>query len=107
MSLNRSEQIVFDYWQGNPDERRFWEDKVRSTAADCASDHAAAQQLDRDLWAYYQERSSVLPHFREAAPPAAPLSADSPSAARTSMRNLAELLLRLWAPPRPKPKKSR
>jgi hypothetical protein len=98
MSLNRSEQRVFDYVQSHPEERQFWEGKVRQAAKSEADDFAAAARLGRELWSYYEERSGVVPAFREAA--------RLEGAGRTSMRNLAELLLRLWVEPRPKKKKS-
>lgn len=95
VSLNRSEQLTFDYVQSQPEERRFWVDKVRATGAS-ADPHAAAARLDAELWEYYRERAGVVPKFRE--------MAAREGLARVSMRNLAELLLRLWGPP-PKPRR--
>jgi hypothetical protein len=92
MSLNSCEQKTFDYLRGQPDERRFWQDKVRKAAA--AEPAEAAARLERELWAYFEERSRALPAWREAA--------QREGLKRTSMRNLAELLLRLWTEPRPK-----
>jgi len=100
VSLNRSEQLVFDYWQESPDERRFWQDKVRASAAEAADDFEAARRLDGELWAYFVERSAVLPRFRESSPN------DGIAGGRTSMKNLAELTLRLWTEPRKKPSKA-
>lgn len=92
MSLNRSEQLVFDYLEAHPEEKRYWQDKVR--AAGRGPDvHAAAVALADALWSYYEERASVAAPFQEAA--------RREGLRRTSMRNLAELLLRLWAAPRP------
>lgn len=99
MSLNRSEQMIFDYWEKNPDERQFWRDKVQSTVRAMVDDHAAAVRLEGDLWAYFVERSGVVSPFRE--------TAGREGLARTSMRNLAEYLIRLWTEPRPKPKRAR
>jgi len=56
----------------------------------------AAGRLDGELWRYYVERSAVAAPFREAV--------RHEGLERTSMRNLAELLIRLWTEPRPKPK---
>lgn len=92
MSLNRSEQMVHDYLQANPDELRHWQDVVRATAKKERDPHAAAQSLDYDLWAYYQERASVVSPFRE--------EAARDGLRKISMRNLAEYLLRLWGPVR-------
>ena len=56
----------------------------------------ATEQVEPDLWRYYVERSSVASPFKEAAA--------TEGLSRTSMKNLAELLLRLWTEPRPKKK---
>jgi hypothetical protein len=94
MSLNRSEQLIYDYLHANPDELRHWQDKVRTTARRHPDVHAAATAIEQELWSYYLERSTVVEPFRSAA--------RHHGLARTSMKNLAELLLRLWAPPPPK-----
>lgn len=94
MSLNRSEQMVYDYLQGHPDERQYWQGKVRSAVQASADHHAAADHLQSDLWAYVVERSAVVEPFRGAA--------QREGLRRTSMRNLAEYLIRLWTEPRPK-----
>jgi hypothetical protein len=91
MSLNRSEQLTYDYLNANPDELRHWQDKVRSAARQGSDLHAAASALEHVLWSYYLERASVVEPFRSAV--------RQQGSARTSMKNLAELLLRLWAPP--------
>lgn len=99
MSLNRSEQMVFDYIQSHPEERQYWVDKVRKTSGAHADDHAAAMLLESELWRYFEERSGVASPFRE--------EAQRHGLRRTSMRNLAEYVLRLWAPPRRKPESPR
>ena len=96
MSLNRWEQRVYDYWQSHRDERQFWQEKVRALSKSVGDDHAAAARLDGDLWRYYEERSGVVPVFKEAV--------RHEGVKRMSMKNLAELLLRLWVEPRPKKK---
>lgn len=96
MSLNRCEQRLFDYLQSHKDERQFWEGKVRSFVRESAEDHVAAGRLDAELWRYYVERSAVAEPFKSAA--------CHEGLRRTSMRNLAELLVRLWVEPRPKKK---
>lgn len=98
MSLNRSEQTVYDYLQAQPDERRFWREKVESLARREPDEHAAAAALSRDLWDYFEERSAVASPFKEIAA--------REGVHRTSMRNLAEFLLRLWVEPRPKRRKN-
>ena len=97
MSLNRSEQMVFDYIQRHPEERQFWVHKVQTISRSESDDHAAALLLESDLWRYYEERSSVASPFRE--------TAQREGLRRTSMRNLAEYLMRLWLAPRPKKKR--
>ena len=94
MSLNPIEQMVFNYVEAHAEERRFWENKVRTAAAGAADEHAAAVELERELWGYFEERSRVAPPFRELAA--------RQGLRRTSLRNLAELWLRLWTPPRPR-----
>ena len=96
MSLNRSEQRIFDYLQGHADERLFWQQKVRGVAKNVENDPVAVARLEPELWRYYVERSAVASPFREAA--------RVEGLARTSMKNLAELMLRLWVEPRPKKK---
>lgn len=96
MSLNRCEQRVYDYLQDHPEERHFWVSKVQSIWRRCGDDAAAVAQLEPELWLYYQERSAVASPFREAA--------RTEGLHRTSMKNLAEYLLRLWVEPRPKKK---
>ncbi len=98
MSLNRSEQMVYDYLQVQPDELRFWRDKVAALARREPYEHDAAAVLARDLWDYFEERSAVAAPFKE--------QAAREGVHRISMRNLAELLLRLWIEPRPKAKKN-
>ena len=96
MSLNRSEQRVFDYLQRHVGEGQFWREKVRGMARKAEDHHVAATRLEPELWRYYLERSAVAEPFKEAA--------RTEGLARTSMKNLAELLLRLWVEPRPKKK---
>jgi hypothetical protein len=94
MSLNRCEQRVFDYLERHRDERQYWQDKVRGAAESCPDPHAAAFQLAVELWRYYEERRRVASPFWEAM--------RVEGLQKTSMKNLAELLLRLWVEPRPK-----
>jgi len=95
VSLNRCEQMVYDYLQGHPEERQHWQGKVRAAVQGSADPHAAADRLQADLWAYVVERSAVAEPFRG--------TAQREGLRRTSMRNLAEHLIRLWTEPRPRP----
>jgi hypothetical protein len=94
MSLNRSEQMLFDYVQGQSEERQYWQDKVRAIVSRSADIPIAVALLDSELWRYYVERSEVAPVFVAAA--------RAHGLKRTSMKNLAEHLVRLWTEPRPK-----
>jgi hypothetical protein len=94
MSLNRSEQTVFDYLKTHPDERQYWQDKVRGFVTGNSESANAVTRIDSELWRYYIERSAVLPSFDIAQGPGAPR--------RISMKNLAELLVRLWTDPKPR-----
>ena len=91
MSLNRTEQRLFDYVQRHAEERQYWQAKVQSIVKAEPDRHLAANRLDAELWHYHRERSAVVPEMRDAA--------RHEGLARTSMKNLAEYLLRLWAPP--------
>jgi len=92
MALNQTEQRLFDYIQKNFEERHFWEQKVRALAAAHLDDFAAGAALDVEIRAYVIERVRVVKSL-----------SDMPTG--ISMRNLAEYLLRVWAPPRPKKKR--
>lgn len=92
MSLNRFEQRIFDYLQVHPEERQYWMDKVRATAARMPNE-AAVAKIEAELWRYYEERSAVAEPFRQAA--------RAEGLHRSSMRNLSEFLLRLWIDPKP------
>ena len=94
MSLNRSEQMTLDYVLLHKEERQYWHDKVRSVAESMGDEHEAAARLDLDLWHYYVERSQVVEPFRQ--------TVQREGLKRTSMRSLAEYMLRLWLPPKPK-----
>ncbi len=91
MALNQTEQRIYDYVRENPEEKHFWEHKVRSVAAAHADDFTAAAALDMELRAYVIERASATKQL-----------ADAP--VRMSMRGLAEYLIRTWTTPRPKKK---
>lgn len=96
MSLNRNEQMIQDYLRARPDELRHWQEVVRREANRAGDPHEAAVWLERELWRYFEERAAVAEPFRGVA--------RREGLVRTSMRNLAELLLRLWAPSAAKPK---
>jgi len=92
MSLNRCEQDLLDYVQRSPDERHYWEHKVRRVLGEQPDGHAAASTLEIELQRYLEERARVLARFRE--------YAVEPGGRRTSLRNLADFLMRMWAPPK-------
>lgn len=94
MSLNRCEQRIFDYLQSHLEERHYWQGKFQRLAKQTNNERIAIEQLEPELWRYYQERSAVASPFKEAAA--------VEGLRRTSMKNLAELLMRLWVEPRPK-----
>ena len=96
MSLNRCEQRVFDYLQKHQDERQYWQGKFQSALKELGDEYIASEMLQSELWRYYRERSEVVPVFKDAVA--------NEGSQRTSMKNLTELLIRLWVAPRPKPK---
>jgi hypothetical protein len=94
MSLNRSEQMLYDYVQGQSEERQYWRAKVQSIVSASPERADAVVRLDSELWRYYVERSEVAPVFVAAA--------RAYGLERTSMKNLAEFLVRSWTEPKPK-----
>jgi hypothetical protein len=94
MSLNRCEQRVFDYLQTHPEERHYWQGKFQRALKAAEDERVAVDNLAHDLWFYYEERSAVASPFMEAT--------RVEGLRRTSMKNLAELLWRLWIQPAPK-----
>jgi hypothetical protein len=96
MSLNRCEQRVYDYLQSHLDERHYWQGKFQRLAKAVSNERIAIEQLEPELWRYYEERSRFAEPFKEAV--------KHEGLRRTSMKNLAELLARLWVEPRSKPK---
>jgi hypothetical protein len=93
MALNQTEERLYDYVRKNPEERHFWEHKIRTVAAAHTDDLAAAAEIDMLLRAYAVERVQVVKQL-----------SDMP--AGMSMRGLAEYLIRVWTIPRPKKKKT-
>ena len=67
MSLNASEQMIFNYVQAHPDERHYWTEKVQKTSAGALDDFEAARSLEVDLWRYFEERSAVVSPFKDVA----------------------------------------
>lgn len=96
MSLNRHEQMIQDYLRARPDELSHWQEVVRREARRAVDPHAAALVIERELWRYFEERAAVAEPFRGLA--------RREGLTRTSLRNLAELLLRLWVASPPKTK---
>lgn len=88
MSLNRHEQILFDYLENHPDEKRFWETQVLDVSRRSARVETMASDLNRMFWEYFEERSRHESPFREVA--------IREGLDRVSMLNLAEYLLRVW-----------
>jgi hypothetical protein len=86
---------MFDYLESNRDERQHWRQKVQSIMGGAESEPALCR-LEGELWRYYTERSAVASPFKEAV--------RHEGLHRTSMRTLAELLVRLWVGPRPRKK---
>lgn len=94
MSLNRCEQTLYDYVKGHAEERQHWQHKVRAILADLVEAPRAVDRIDSELWRYYEERSAVVPSFGG--------TERVGGLRRTSMKNLAELLIRLWTEPKPR-----
>jgi hypothetical protein len=93
MSLNRAELVLYDYIRSHPDERQHFEHKVRAIVAGADEAAKAVARLDSELWRYFEERRTLVPALHGAVPSSGPQ--------RTSMKNLAEFLIRLWIQPKP------
>jgi hypothetical protein len=95
MSLNKYEQGLFDYLDQNPEERRHWQAKASSAAIQPGEPGVAARDLERELWAYFAERSEHVGSLRQL---------HDGGIRRVSMQNLSEYLIRLFGPPVPRRK---
>jgi hypothetical protein len=84
MALNRSEQALLDYWQANPEEQRFWRERLESRR------YFDTAVLESELWDYFVERSGQVEPFRG--------WAAREGLRRESLRNLAEHLWQIWSP---------
>lgn len=87
MSLNRYEQLLHDYIESRPEERRYWYERVREIERDNPRREAAALGLNAELWEYFQERSGHESQFTEVV---------ASGGGKLSMLNLSEYLLRMW-----------
>ncbi len=96
MSLNRYEQMLFDYLENRPDEKRYWESQVLDLSRRNSRFETIASDLNRMFWDYFEERSRYESPFREVA--------IREGLDRISMLNLSEYLLRVWGN-LPEPKK--
>lgn len=96
MSLNRSAQIIYDYIRSHPDEDRHWREKAGLIATQSPDHHIAASTIVSSLRDYCEERAGSLSQFRDLR--------QIGGFDRSTLRPLAELLVRLWGPP-PKKKK--
>ncbi len=98
MSLNRAEQVVYDYLKTHVEERLYWQEKVQSIARRPGTENGPAPIVESELWRYYVERSAVAAPFQAAV--------RAEGLHRTSMLNLAEFLLRLWTDAAPRPRRT-
>lgn len=87
MSLNRYEQLLYDYIESLPEERRYWLERVVEVAETNRRREAAALALNGELWDYFEERSRHEPEFADVV---------GAGAGKVSMLNLSEYLLRMW-----------
>ncbi len=91
MSLNRYEQILMNYLECHSEEKRFWEARVTEISRSGGRLESRALELNGILWEYFEERARFESSFREVL-----IHEGDP---KTSMLNLSEYLLRMWAPP--------
>lgn len=89
MSLNRYEQLLHDYIERLPEEKRFWGDRVVEVAKGNTRRETAALILNQELWEYFEERSRHEPEFERFF---------EVGGSKLVMLNLSEYMLRMWAP---------
>lgn len=90
MSLNHTEETLFEYLRSHAEERHYWEAKVQAAMGKSSDSHAVSTSLALELWQYLEERSRSVPVLCEAGP--------REPGARISLRNLAEYMMRIWGP---------
>lgn len=88
MSLNRYEQMLFDYVENRAEEKLFWEARVADVWRREKNSEQGVLDLNAQLWEYFEERSRYESPFREVV--------QREGAAKISMLNLSEYLLRMW-----------
>lgn len=98
MSLNRYEQMLSDYIESHPEEKRYWLARVLDLGNSGIRREEAVLVLNSMLWEYFEERS------RYEAPFSAVRAREGSE--KVSMLNLAEYWLRMWAPPKVARKRS-
>lgn len=83
--------MLFDYLEGRDDEKRYWEARVMDIWSKDKATKRAVLTLNALLWEYFEERSRHESPFREVVL--------REGAAKISMLNLSEYLLRMWTVP--------
>jgi hypothetical protein len=90
MGLNRSEELILEYVQKNPDERHHWIGKVQTLSKSMRDKHDLASALEAELRRYYEERTQSVKTLK--------LLVERNGITRATMRNLAEYLVQIWGP---------
>ena len=88
MSLNRYEQLLYDYIDRNDEEKRFWEGRVVEIGCQGGRLEGLVLGLNDQLWDYFEERARFDPVLRDLR-----FHDGEP---KISMLNLSEYLLRMW-----------
>jgi hypothetical protein len=98
MSLNRYEQLLFDYIERNNDEKRFWEGRVLEIARQGLRRESLVMDLNSQLWDYFEERARFEACFIDLK--------FHEGDRKISMISLSEYLLKMWLPlPKKKPRR--
>ena len=90
MSLNRYEQLLYNYLESHDDEKRFWMAHVLEISRRGGRRENQVLDLNAQLWEYFEERSRFESPFREVV--------IHEGDRKISMINLSEHLLRILAP---------
>lgn len=88
MSFNKYEQLLHDYIEDQPEEKRYWVAHVSDLEKARRRREETVMKLNAALWEYFEERSLHESPFKE--------FVQYEGSGRISMLNLSEYWLRMW-----------
>ncbi len=93
MSFNRYEQLLHDYIEDNPEEKRYWTALALEFGRSSGRRESIALEFNALLWEYFEERALHEPPLKDIVA--------TEGAEKISMLNLSEYWLRMHAPVSP------